>query len=65
MGCTSLLLIDVGLGPNSGSNIYVTFGTIAGAAVVDRIFLQNETTPNFVTVLLGRSDGKLNCTDHR
>lgn len=32
--------------------------SIAGAAVLDRIFLQNRTTPNYLTVLLGLSDGK-------
>jgi hypothetical protein len=47
----------LGLGPSSGSNIYAAVGTVAGAGVADRIFLQNATTPNFVTVLLGRSDG--------
>ncbi|KAF8230075.1 acid protease [Tricholoma matsutake] len=46
----------LGLGPNSGSNIYETVGSTVGAAVADRIFLQNTSTPNFVTVLLGRSD---------
>lgn len=29
-----------------------------GAAIVDRIFLQNRTTPNYLTVLLGRSAGE-------
>jgi hypothetical protein len=28
----------------------------AGDAVVDRIFRQNTTSPNFISVLLGRSD---------
>jgi len=31
-------------------------GSSAGAAVVDRIFRQNTSTPNFISVLLGRYD---------
>ena len=31
-------------------------GSSAGAAVVDRIFRQNTSTPNFISVLLGRRD---------
>lgn len=31
-------------------------GSSAGAAVVDRIFRQNTSTPNYITVLLGRYD---------
>ena len=31
-------------------------GSSAGAAVVDRIFRQNTTTQNFISVLLGRYD---------
>lgn len=60
----AFILTSVGLGPNSGSNIYETVGSTVGAAVADRIFLQNTSTPNFVTVLLGRSDGKLDCRNH-
>lgn len=45
----------IGLGPNDGSNIYQVMQTVAGAALVDRIFLQNRTTPNYLTFLLGRS----------
>ncbi|TFK70924.1 acid protease [Pluteus cervinus] len=44
----------IGLGPNSGSSIFQTVSTPASATVLDRIFLQNTTTPNFITVLLGR-----------
>jgi hypothetical protein len=62
--CSSLNPVIVGLGPNSGSNIYTTVGTVAGAAVVDRIFLQNMTTPNFVSVILGRADGKIHFMNH-
>ncbi|GLB38617.1 putative peptidase A1 family protein [Lyophyllum shimeji] len=46
----------IGLGPNDGSNIYQEMQAVAGAALVDRIFLQNRTTPNYLTFLLGRSD---------
>ncbi|KAH0585942.1 hypothetical protein H2248_007228 [Termitomyces sp. 'cryptogamus'] len=45
----------LGLGPNDGSKIYQAIPTVAGAALLDRIFLQNLTTPNYLTVLLGRS----------
>ena len=56
---SSFIRVVVGLGPNSGSNIYTSVGSVTGAAVVDRIFLQNMTTPNFVTLILGRSTGML------
>lgn len=46
----------IGLGPNQGSNVFDTLRTDAGAAVVDRIFRQNTSTPNFISVLLGRYD---------
>ncbi|KAK0464237.1 aspartic peptidase domain-containing protein [Desarmillaria tabescens] len=46
----------IGLGPTSGSNIYNTLNTSAGYAVLDRIFLQNTSTPNYLTVLLGRAE---------
>ncbi|KIK69757.1 hypothetical protein GYMLUDRAFT_34147 [Collybiopsis luxurians FD-317 M1] len=46
----------IGLGPNSGSNIYSTIKSNTGASVCDRIFLQNTSTPNFITVNLGRLD---------
>ncbi|KAG6915623.1 hypothetical protein DXG01_010662 [Tephrocybe rancida] len=45
----------LGLGPNDGSNIYKAFPSVAGAALLDRIFLTNHATPNYLTVLLGRS----------
>lgn len=48
----------IGLGPNSGSNIFRTLNSSDGHAVLDRIFLQNTSTPNFMTVLLGRSEGQ-------
>ncbi|KAK0243959.1 aspartic peptidase domain-containing protein [Armillaria nabsnona] len=43
----------IGLGPTSGSNIYTTLNTSARYAVLDRMFLQNTSTPNYLTVLLG------------
>jgi len=46
----------IGLGPNKGSNVFSDMGSSAGAAVVDRIFRQNTSTPNFISVLLGRHD---------
>lgn len=46
----------VGLGPNSGSRVYSELGSNAGDAIVDRIFRQNTSSPNFITALLGRSD---------
>ncbi|KAL0960742.1 hypothetical protein HGRIS_005766 [Hohenbuehelia grisea] len=45
----------IGLGPNSGSNVFRTLNSSAGHAVLDRIFLQNTSAPNFITVMLGRS----------
>ncbi|KAL1743093.1 aspartic peptidase domain-containing protein [Schizophyllum fasciatum] len=46
----------IGLGPNSGSNVYVELGSDKGMAVLDSIFTQNTSTPNYITVLLGRLD---------
>lgn len=46
----------VGLGPWFTSNVYTTLNTTAAVPPVDRIFAQNKTTPNFLSVLLGRSD---------
>lgn len=47
----------IGLGPNSGSQVYSALGSkSSGAAVVDRIFNQNTSTSNYISVLLGRSD---------
>ncbi|KAK0504253.1 aspartic peptidase domain-containing protein [Armillaria luteobubalina] len=45
----------IGLGPTTGSKIYNKLNTSAGYAVLDRIFLQNTSTPNYLTVLLGRT----------
>ena len=46
----------IGLGPNSGSQVFDAIGNSTGDAVLDRIFKQNTTTPNYITVLLGRND---------
>ncbi|KAI0064162.1 acid protease [Artomyces pyxidatus] len=47
----------IGLGPNTGSNVHIALkNQPAGDAVLDRIFRQNVTTPNYISVLLGRSN---------
>ncbi|KAK0441622.1 aspartic peptidase domain-containing protein [Armillaria borealis] len=45
----------IGLRPTFSSRIYATLNTSVGYAVLDRIFLQNTSTPNYLTVLLGRT----------
>ncbi|KAI8978776.1 acid protease [Trametes punicea] len=44
----------IGLGPSSGSQVQSTIGSSAGDPTLDRIFQQDTSTPNFITVLLGR-----------
>ena len=45
------------LGPNIGSNIYDALKKqSAGDAVIDRIFRQDPSTPNILTILLSHSD---------
>ncbi|KAH9069348.1 hypothetical protein EDB83DRAFT_2374659 [Lactarius deliciosus] len=47
----------LGLGPNSGSRIHASLDNQSqGSAVLDRIFQQNVSSPNILTVLLGRSN---------
>ena len=46
----------IGLGPNFGSQIHGQLNDTSGDAVLDRIFKQNATTPNILTILLGRDD---------
>ena len=46
----------IGLGPNYGSQVHDALKSSSGDAVLDRIFQQNTTTPNFITILLGRDD---------
>ncbi|KAI0647783.1 acid protease [Trametes meyenii] len=44
----------MGLGPNTGSQVRESVGSSSGDPVLDRIFRQNTSTPNYITVLLGR-----------
>ncbi|KAH9007248.1 aspartic peptidase domain-containing protein [Lactarius hatsudake] len=45
----------IGLGPNIGSQVHGALNDLpAGDTPLDRIFRQNLTTPNFLTVLLNR-----------
>jgi len=46
----------IGLGPSSGSNILQTLSSSVGNTPLDSIFLQNTTTPNYLTILLGRAN---------
>jgi hypothetical protein len=46
----------IGLGPSSGSNILQTIDSSVGNTPLDNIFLQNTSTPNYLTILLGRAD---------
>jgi len=47
----------LGLGPNSGSRNHASLNNQPqGDTVLDRIFRQNVTTPNILTILLGRSN---------
>ncbi|TFK87338.1 acid protease [Polyporus arcularius HHB13444] len=46
----------IGLGPNYGSQVSDAVGDSSGDAVLDRIFQQNTSTPNYITFLLGRND---------
>ena len=46
----------IGLGPNYGSQVHEALGNSSGDAVLDRIFQQNTSTPNYLTILLGRDD---------
>ena len=45
----------IGLGPGSASNVDDEISGSAGDAPLDRIFRQNTTTPNYITILLGRA----------
>jgi hypothetical protein len=46
----------IGLGPNAGSFIRGALNNDEGDTALDRIFLQNTSTPNILTILLGRSN---------
>ena len=44
------------MGPSSSSIVRDTLNNASGNPVLDRIFRSNTSTPDFLTVLLGRSD---------
>ncbi|KIY63915.1 acid protease [Cylindrobasidium torrendii FP15055 ss-10] len=44
----------LGLGPHDGSAVYETLGAPAGFPILDRIFQQNTSTSNYITLLMGR-----------
>ena len=44
----------IGLGPSSGSEVLAALKSSAGSPPMDRIFSQDTSIPNFITVLLGR-----------
>jgi hypothetical protein len=46
----------IGLGPSSGSNILQTLNTSSGNPPLDNIFIQDTNTPNYLSILLGRTD---------
>lgn len=50
----------IGLGPNSGSEIHTVLNNPNGDTPLDRIFRQNTSTPNYLTIYLGRSDDPIN-----
>lgn len=45
----------IGLGPGGASEVQDQLGAPKGNPVLDRIFKQNTTTPNYITILLGRA----------
>ncbi|KAI0663518.1 acid protease [Cubamyces menziesii] len=45
----------IGFGPGGASEVQSVLGQGAGDPVLDRIFRQNTSTPNFITILLGRA----------
>jgi hypothetical protein len=44
----------IGLGPSSGSQVLTTLENSAGDPPIDRIFRQDTSVPNFITILLNR-----------
>ena len=46
----------VGLGPRFGSEVLAALNSSAGDPPIDRIFRQDTSVPNFITVLLSRPD---------
>lgn len=49
----------IGLGPSSGSVVRSVLGVDIGSPVLDNIFRQSGSVPNFISVLLGRSNDPL------
>ncbi|TFY65812.1 hypothetical protein EVG20_g5276 [Dentipellis fragilis] len=45
----------IGLGPNSGSHVRETLNSAAGDSVIDSIFRQDKSAPNYLTILLSRA----------
>ena len=46
----------IGLGPGIGSQVLAALNTSAGDPPIDRIFRQDTSIPNFISVLLNRPD---------
>lgn len=46
----------IGLGPNEESSIHTALNNPNGDTPLDRIFRENASTPNYITIYLGRSD---------
>ena len=46
----------IGLGPRFGSRVLAALNSSAGDPPIDRIFRQNTSIPNFISVLLDRPD---------
>lgn len=46
----------IGLGPSAESNIHAALNNANGDTPLDRIFRENTSTPNYMTIYLGRSD---------
>ena len=44
----------IGLGPSSGSQVLAALKNSAGDPAIDRIFRQDTSVPNFISVLLNR-----------
>ena len=44
----------IGLGPNEESSIHTALNSPNGDTPMDRIFRENASTPNYITIYLGR-----------
>ncbi|EMD40138.1 hypothetical protein CERSUDRAFT_112356 [Gelatoporia subvermispora B] len=49
----------IGLGPSYGSQVRQALDDASGDPVLDRIFTKNTSTPNYITILLGRAEDPL------